>query len=208
MIKKSNVRKPALRRQNAVLTTPMQFQSRGKGATAEKKWLDTAINQEASTTGVITPINIVGQGTLSTQRVGNSFKMISVQIRGAMGVGATATSASYRIMIVYDKQTNLALPAVTDIITAAGMDGLNNLTRKQRFVTIVDDIGYLEAAGKQVEGVSIYRKINLNTEYINQNALISSCTSGGLYLITVGTTGTGATSPLLIANARIRFTDP
>ena len=178
-------KRPAYNRQNA-MKTPLAFESKGQGSKPEKKWLDTNINQELSTTGAITPINTIGQGSDAINRIGNQVKMLGVLIKGAIGVGSTPTSAAVRVIVVYDKQTNGSTPSVSAILTTVSMAGMLNLDYKNRYTIIADECYHVESTGQQVVPVNIYRKMNLNTQFTSTGTSIADISSGSIYVITAG----------------------
>jgi hypothetical protein len=161
----------------------------------------------ADTTGAITLINGVAQGTDFTQRVGRKFTMKSILLRGTAQVGATATSAAWRIMIVYDKQANAAAPLITDILTNVSINGMQNLTNRDRFIVYLDKAGWVEATDKQIQPVKWYKRCRLETINGGTGATIGSIASGALYLLTMGNVVAGATAARINLEIRVRFTD-
>lgn len=174
----------------------------------ELKVIDTAgTSYECSTTGTITLMNGVAQGTDFNTRVGRKFTMKSILVRGSAQVGATPTGGSFRWMIVYDKQTNGVLPAIADIVSAANMPANQNLSNRARFVVLADKTGYLEATGRINFPQKWFRRCALECTNSGTANTIGSISTGSVYLVTMGSIATGVTAIQLNVSVRIRFMD-
>lgn len=87
------------------------------------------------------------QGAAGFNRIGQKVTLKSLRVRGFVLNLATAVQGTGRIIIVYDKQANAALPNWADLITsisAAGaattgaMDGIN-MANRERFIVLADE---------------------------------------------------------------------
>lgn len=155
-------------------------------------------------------LNGCAPGSTANTRIGRKFTMKSVLIRYNFSMATTTTGGGpLRIVVVYDKQSNAAIPAVTDIFTTDDIEALNNLSNRDRFIIIADH--YTEVIGVQsaysVSGV-IKRKINLETMFNTGTAgTVADITTGSLYIM-FGTPGLHLTAgPTLSFQARVRFSD-
>lgn len=179
----------------------------------ELKDVDTDISALSfTTTGSVTLLNGVAQGTDFTNRVGRKFNTKSILIRMVITSGSTATANHIaRWMIVYDKQVNGSLPAVTDILTSASISAPNNLNNRDRFVVILDkqhNIGATGANDNAKVFMKKYRRCHLETTNGGTAATIGSIQTGGLYFVAVGSAAAGTTAPIFDSGiCRIRFTD-
>lgn len=198
-----------------------QFNFRGStlgpmpGRGPEKKFIDTTptFNIVASSSAfVATPVllNGVGTGATATDRVGRKILMKSLYVRYALNRSATTTlGANVRIVVVYDRQPNAAPPGITDVFLADAFLSPNNLSNRDRFVILCDEVTEsIDAAGPSTQAGTIYKKINLETTF---NAVaasdITTITTGSVYMF-VAQSGQAATANLALnARARIRFTD-
>jgi len=181
-----------------------------RGGYAERKFTDTTLTMEFSTTGTIQLINGVAQGAGESQRVGTKLRNVSMLLRGAYTVGATPTASSGRLLMVYDAQTNKQAPGITDVLTAINTGSAMNLSNRDRFKILLDKTFYVEAAGRSTIPFSYYKKLNLPTTYGNglTGATVAAINTGAIWLISVGDLATGATAPVVkVANARFRFSD-
>lgn len=188
-------------------------------------------------TGVFIVINTPVQGTAFNQRIGNTIRMSYLSINGHIQPTNTAGHSTLlpdivRIMVIYDRQPNGALPVTSDVIqsvnnvngTSSGaLDGLN-MVNNDRFIVLKDKFFYVnEVTAPGGPGVSALINDNLNgfnfRWRIPMRGLETrfNATDGG----TVADINTGAVHIFAICNqptsgnevyqlqwaARLRFTD-
>lgn len=177
----------------------------------EYKWWDT--NTTSFTTGVVSPLNLVPLGDDSNTRDGRKIRIKSIQITG---YGASAdTKGAPRIMVVYDKQTNGSLPAITDILESNNWASYHNLNFRNRFKVLYDNIGGLKRGTNPLMVVPPgtpsaqfiwhdYIKCDLETIFSAAPAGIQMIESGALFFIYLGT---GLTSLVGDFKTRIRYVD-
>lgn len=163
------------------------------------------------TTGVATwtinCLNDVVQGTTATTRIGRKILMKSINIQGVV---ATSTGNAARILIVYDKQSNGALPAATDVLTSNTLMAMQNLDNRDRFIILADILPYEQEenisnpSASSGFGWKRYIKCNLETIYNGTLGTIADITTGSLLIMTNinGATITGETGM-----QRVRFVD-
>jgi len=107
-------------------------------------------------TGLIGAINLVTAGSFFFNRVGRKIEMRSVELSYQITtLTATLTTPQdwLRIMIVYDRQTNGAYPAISDVLQDTDSAGANtsgvsaglNLNNRDRFLVVYDDRTQLPA---------------------------------------------------------------
>lgn len=165
-----------------------------------------------NTTGVVVAINLIAVGSSMFNRVGRKIEMRSVRFVAKLenpGVTrATINPDMGRIMIVYDRQTNGAFPAIADILqdtdqagtnTTEGMSGLN-MDNRERFVTIMDKkIGLPQATMTAGVATNVFpndsdipvvidefRKLRGLTTHFKADsspAVIGDVSTGGLYVV-------------------------
>lgn len=137
----------------AVPRTLVAQQGRTAGArgTPETKFVDTAIVTTAftstATPPVATSLCFPVQGAAAFNRIGQKITLRSLRIRGNVESNATGIQTIARILVVYDKQANAALPVWTDVImglTSAAVpsstitDGIN-MANRDRFIVLADE---------------------------------------------------------------------
>lgn len=113
------------------------------GSSEEVKFFDTTNTGTAlATTGVITnsSLNLIPQGILENNRIGRKCTIKKIQFRGVIQFNSSTTESGevVRIMVVWDKQANGAAATITDILETADEKSFNNLSNKNRFVTLKD----------------------------------------------------------------------
>lgn len=155
-------------------------------------------------------LNGLVQGSDATQRVGRKVNLKSLYMRYSFQLSPTSTQGCVgRILVVYDKQTNATAPAITDILLADAFASPNNLSNRDRFVTLVDVL--TSPIGVQGEFAAcdvIYRKINLEQMFnTGSTGNIGDVTSGGIYAFFSQSGGVGVAAPQIVFRSRIKFTD-
>lgn len=122
----------------------------------EKKVIFTGdtdpINQPLimSTTATIYCPNLIQVGSSMFNRIGRKVEMRSIRLVANIATlnttRTTLTPDAGRIMVVYDRQTNGAFPAIADILQDTDQAGANltdsvsgiNMNNRERFVTLID----------------------------------------------------------------------
>lgn len=150
----------------------------GRKSRPERKNLDTnQATHDVPLAGVITLINGIVQGNTAQTMIGRKAVMKSVQIRcAAQGkpqlIAAVNTFGEYRMIVVYDKEPNGALPAVTDVLTNAQPNNPLQLANSDRFTVLLDEYYNLGAGSTTATQafyvgagnctIDRYRKISLD----------------------------------------------
>lgn len=91
-------------------------------------------------------LNAVQTGAGFFNRVGSRIEMKSLHIRGLINNVATGTQDQGRIIVIYDRQPNGAMPVISDILRARDQTGAAttsgtseiNLDNRDRFVIVRD----------------------------------------------------------------------
>jgi len=115
----------------------------------ELKFSDTVYTQDATSTSTLVLLNGMVRGTdASANRIGRNIKLKSIQWRIATGSETSiGQCAVLRYLLVWDKDPNGTLPAVTDILVTQDLESLTNLANKDRFVVIHSDFKLLPENG-------------------------------------------------------------
>lgn len=137
----------------------------------------------AQATAVRTSIFSPDQGTNTDEHVGRSVKAGSLTYNFAASYAATTAGASpIRIVIVYDRQPNAALPAVTDVFVNDTITTMPNKNNKKRFKILVDEkLEGMSAQGPTSMYCSGFRKFKTPLEtYFNtvNGGTIADITTG------------------------------
>jgi len=182
---------------------------------AEVKFIDTqsatgVVFGSAAFTAPAILLNGCASGSTATTRIGRKITMKSLYIRYNFAMAATSTQGgALRILVVYDKQANATAPAFTDILFEDKFLSPNNLSNRDRFVTIADVVtDQIAVNGSPACAGVIYRKINLETMFNTGSVgTIGDITSGSLYLLVAQSGGILVANPTFTYLGRVKFTD-
>lgn len=181
----------------------------------ELKFVDVDADQNAAfTTGAFSAgalLNGINTGTTATTRIGRKVTIKSILIRWSIRLSSTTTEGSpVRILVVYDRQSNAQAPAITDILLQDEFHQPNNLSNRDRFITIFDLVTEpVSVTGEYCRAGVLYKSLNLEQMF---NAIaggtIGDISSGAIYVFVAA-----VPSAIGVANIgvgiqnRIRFTD-
>lgn len=168
------------------------------------------LSNDFTTPGATFLLNGLVPGSGASNRIGRKVTIKSLYIRCTIQLATTSVrGGNVRMMVVYDKQANATAPAVTDILLDDSFYSANNLSNRDRFVTLVDTVSEpIGTATVYGQSMVVHKKLNLETMY-NAGAAgtIGDITSGSIYIMFAqsGTIGTG--NPTATWTSRIRYTD-
>lgn len=204
------------RRRSSGVSSVSVFQAPAK-AMPEKKSLDvtsTLTPTGAAPTG-LQLLNGVGPGTDINQHIGRTVTLKSLYWIWQGNVAATTAGGSaYRLLIVYDKESEGAAPTIatgakSDILATNAIYGMNNLDNRDRFVTLVDEmVECIGTGGPQSFLRKGYRKISMPMVFNSTgDATVNSIQTGGVWAFAFqgGTAITAA--PVTTLQTRLRFVD-
>lgn len=192
-----------------------------------------------STTATIDVLNLVQVGAGFWNRVGARMHMKSVHVTGdifANNNAGNGASEFNRVMLVYDRQPNGAVPGggINDILADYGNDGTvvtssyskanpNNverfaIIRDSRIAIVNNATGNITQAGNLTIGLNStdQNKINwfvplkdLETHFKSSTnpGSIADVATGALYLVTFGSSAVGAAGTTIQFNSRLRYID-
>lgn len=180
----------------------------------DKHYVDLGPTSYAcDTTGSITLLATVPQGTTQVTRNGKKIIWDSIQTRGSFSTGTTSTANSLAAwMLVYDRRPTGVLPAITDILVTANSNSFVNDDNANRFKILRRDMRYLNSnnAGTafQDRAIEDFIVVNKRAEFKSLGTgAIADIEEGALYLVTVGNIAAGTTAPGIAATFRVRFHD-
>lgn len=179
----------------------------------EAKYVDVAaFAYAANTTGSIGHVSIVPTGTTVNSRDGKNFRCTSVQVRGYWKADTTTTTSSGMALLVWDRQPNKALAAITDIMDTTASTAFIKRENQQRFKIIrkwrycATGNSSTPATGKELYDIDDY--IKLPAECVascttaDTTGAIGNRISGALLFLTMGDTAAGTAD--LDCNVAIR----
>lgn len=186
----------------------------GRASKSELKFIDVTANNDppigATTFSAGTLLNGCIPGSNATNRIGRKIHMKSLVLRWGVNLRSTSVAGgNVRVLVVYDKQSNAAAPAITDILLTDDFYANNNLSNRDRFLTLIDIISPCVSTGGDVtcSGVE-YRKLNLESMFNTGTAgTVADITTGSVYIFVAQTGTITTTAPDFFASARIKFLD-
>jgi len=170
---------------------------------------DNSLVSQCTTTGYVAVLNTIVEGDTKSNRHGNRIVMKSIEMKWYIYAGASQTiPQAYVGALIYDKQPNGALPAVTDLWTSATSLAFKNLDNSHRFVFLKKIEGFMPpiADDPDVKEVNSYLKLDLPTFYDANAGAITDITTGSLLLFILGDQAfSDGTHPLIRLSCRLRY---
>jgi len=188
------------------------------GVAGEAKYVDIAnAAYVCDTTGSVTHVSIVPQGTTVNTRVGRKCELKYFQMRGHIISGAATLECDYAVYLVWDEQPNKALAAVTDILDLSNSSALSKRENVQRFKILRKWTGLIlgnitaPATGKEATRIDEYVRLPNGLIVVPTTAdttgVIGDIITGALLLVTVGSVAPGTGAANLAMTARTGFAD-
>jgi len=173
---------------------------------------------QGDTTGSVTLIATVGQGASVNQRIGKKINWKGMQIRGHVAAKSTTTVTDVALLIIYDRDPSgspPALPAITDILTAANAHAFLNDANSDRFRVlrrfdfVLTGNSTTPATGGEIHQIEEYvdlKGLKAQFKALGSGA-IGDIADGALYAVTVGTAAAGTAAGEFSLGFRTRFID-
>lgn len=188
------------------------------GAIADAKFLDTPqASYEASTTGSITHLDVVTQGTTVNSREGKAFRLRSLQIRGNVVAKTTTTICEAVGYVIWDRQPNKALPAITDILDSNNGFSFAKRENKQRFLIlkkfmkVVIGNSTTPTVGREMSIIEKWLKLPeeciAQCTALDTTGAIGNRINGALYFISTSSNVTGTGAANFNLGFRVNFSD-
>jgi len=205
---------PAAAKKHFIPQVPRGF----TGVAGEAKYIDIASsNYQLTTTGSITHMSIIPQGTTVNSRVGRKCELKYFQMRGQAVALTTAIYNACAAYLVWDEQPNKALAAITDVLDATTSYALSKRENVQRFKILrkwtFELIGntLTPATGKEAMRIDEYVRLPKGLVVVPTTAdttgVIGDIITGALLLVTVGDTAAGTAAAQLTVTCRVGFAD-
>lgn len=173
---------------------------------SETKRIDSTYAIAITNASTLTLLNGIAQGDEYNQRNGRKIQMSSIEWRGFVS-NPRATPHEVRLMLVYDKATNGAVFADTDLLDAGNLyNCFYNKDNQGRFKILADKRMILQiASDSQAKPFSIRKKVNLPVMYDGTTNAIADITQGSLYMLCVSSDAAGGLA--ITSDWRISYTD-
>jgi len=172
------------------------------------------LNLNFNTTGNIQLVATIPLGASVQERNGKVAQYKSFQVKGIMRNGTSADYNKCTWMLVYDRQPDGTLPAITDVLNTVHSYAFLNDVNSARFKVLVREDEVLVGDGvnfstsKSCINVDVYTKCNLPIKFkAVGDGTIADLAIGAVYLITVGDNAAGTAAAEFIGRVRTRFVD-
>lgn len=179
----------------------------------EYKFIDVnSTSTGYNTTATIAPLSQIAQGLTSITRVGDSFRLQTIEVRGRVFAAAAATNSVVRIIIFRDLDNDGVLPPATELME---IDSVNSaplspfkFNRKGRFSILYDQMMTTQSIlATGVSSKEFVYKANLSghVQFLGTTAASASNGKGSVYIYIVS--DESANTPTVAYYSRITFTD-
>jgi len=150
--------------------------------------IDVAVSP--TTTGTLTLLSGIAQGTDVGQRVGNSIFVTDVRVSGRVVINAAVTSFSTaRLVLLRDNENSGAAPVLSDILEATGSTVVTrsprNFLNRKRFTFLYDELFVLAPNSPSALPIGFDMKINREVRYRGTGNTVAAAAEGTLYLMCV-----------------------
>jgi len=171
----------------------------------ETKLCRTASSHTVSTTGFIDPVSMLAQGTNYTDRVGDSIKLQTVELRFKLIMNVASNGTATRIILVRDMYQQGADPTMAQILQQTGALEAKNHLLRDRFSFLFDELIYTSNNGDDGCTYTVRIPHEGHIKYIGTTAASASNGFGSLYFVAISDEGTNL--PTLAYNISVLFTD-
>lgn len=181
----------------------------------ELKFNDNSFLTDATTTGAIVALNNMAAGDTALLRDGNRIQMKSIQVRFTAQTESLAANALIRMLIVYDKNSNLSTASIatsgTGPLDTISITSLRQVATTSRFKVLSDRVYALNNQSDTAGAFAkmhdeIYIKIPSdcqNTAFADGNA--GAPISGNLLLMYFSDIAAGAGDVDINGQTRLRY---
>lgn len=181
----------------------------------ELKYNDAAFAADATTTGAIVALNNMAAGDTALLRDGNKILMKTIQLRFTIENEANNQNNAVRMLIVYDKQPNLAAATIagagTGPLDTITIQSLRQVATTSRFKVLMDRVYVINSTSDTAGALQImhdeaYIKIPSDCQLTQfADGAAGAPQTGNLLLMYFGNVAAGAADTNVLGQARLRF---
>jgi hypothetical protein len=190
------------------------------------------ISLALNATGDIQALNLIQSGSGFYNRIGRKIEMLSLYVTGEINQTTTATTYNdyARVLVIYDRQCNGALPALATILSAYDQSGTSttnylsgiNPDERERFLVLMDERMVLPACPGgtgvtgSVDGLAVtfnikrfikLRNLAVHFKADSSPAVIGDIATGSLFIVGIGRRTAGQEGWQGNINIRLRYKD-
>lgn len=176
----------------------------------EEKNLDVDASTTPSTTGVLTLLSGLAQGTDIGNRVGDVIKVTRVSWNGRVAISsASSTFSTVRLIMFRDSENAGSVPVLADILEATGgttaaRSPINFINRK-RFNVLWDQMIVLDSTSQYSEVVRGDMIVNKTVRYRGTGNTVAAAAEGTIYWLFVSDEATNV--PSVVIYTQLQFVD-
>lgn len=166
--------------------------------------------QNLPATGTVVCVNQLVTGSGVQNFTGNQITIKSVAYRFEVDLPASAANqvmTSGRVMLIWDRQPNGAVPAYNVIFSSASYLAFANVNTRDRFVILRNDQISLSPNGQQTVFLERFVKVNMTSTFVNGQSSAGVPNTGALLLVYISDQATSANQPTITGIVRVRYFD-
>lgn len=179
-----------------------------------------------STSAVITCVSQMSQGTAATQRIGLKVSPRSIRLKGHISMDESAfgdVTNVIRLMLIWDREFNGGLPALTDILENTGQPeySMPKWNTRRRFKILWDKTIWLGSAAawggssvytsitnKFAQNIDVYKKLHrMGTSFFQGSSNTNADAYNGQLLFVYLSDSSAIPHPDIWMQFRYRYTD-
>jgi len=154
----------------------------------EQKNANFDVNTAPPTTGNLTLLSGIAQGTDVGQRVGNNIYVERMTGLGRVVIAAAVTTFSTaRVIVLRDNENLGVVPALADILESTGSSVVTrspkNFINRKRFTFLYDELFVLSPGTSSALPISFDMAINRAVSYRGTGNTVAAAAEGTLYLL-------------------------
>ena len=180
----------------------------------EFKESNTQVDENVGSNWSLQLLNGLQKGTNNTNRVGDSIKVKSIEVKSGTYLTSSFTGLYMRVrrIIFIDLQPNAGVPTQASLLENVLSDwtyAFKNLDNKKRFVILKDDVVTMSPnTNAAIQFPDYYYKMNMHTAYDSSNSGdITDISTNAIYIAYMSNSSSGTQDPSVISNQRIRYID-
>jgi len=171
----------------------------------EKKLCDVNTSTTVDSTGFISYISAVAQGSDAFERTGRSIKPLYYHCNCDYQMNASATRTFLRIILFQDSECNAATPAISDVlVNSVVASQYNILTSKGRFKFLMDKLIPFDSSNI-AKTDKFTCSVPLKIFYEGTSSAVGSAGKNGLFCLFLSDQATN--TPSINVRHRLRFVD-
>ncbi len=194
----------------------------------EKKVHDDTLSVQPSSlpsneaTGILSLIESIAQNNTFSGRIGRKIYISNISIQGQFtqdNTGNTGDCATFRWLVVIDKQSNGTTPAVAEVLDTDGaispMHAFRRLENQARFVILADRKVIVnntpDQGGESCKNFKFNKSfprghhVTYDTDVVSGDS--DTIKTGNIWFMCLGGSGTQANNGFVQASTRVRYTD-